>query len=236
MTHKPLISSLILATTLVPNMAVLSAQVDTPVTSIELQTQLDALNQSLIALLTQMIADLQAQITELLAQQTQTATAVVDLGAIVASSTPVSNPVLGASPVPSLIFRAEVSNNPAYWHWYASTPNAVLPAEDNISTVSITSNKEVDYAKTEVYMDGELLNVSVKNPRNHNSQQRFDISPLLASFMKLSETENDTRVGTYQFKIYFTDGTFVTTKSSKVYQYPKKSSWGGESEITMILQ
>ena len=192
-THKA-ISTLFLATFLAFTPNLVKAQViDTPATS----AQVDALQATLIKLLTELIAQLQAQITELLAQQ---ATQAVQLGAVQSQvNTVVSQtaPVVVATPIPTPI-NPQITN--FYIGGYKSTTE---------NTFTFKSNVSIDVSKTEFWIDGEKKVISILSSKTRrDGSVEVIISPSLFSFIKEGKFDS------FQVKVTTTDGKVLVSQST----------------------
>lgn len=192
--------------TLTPNFA--RAQVvDTPATT----AQVEALQQTLIALLTQLIAQLQSQITEILAQQTAQST---QLGVVeqkvdkVVQSAP-AQPVVVAPPsvapqITRISFRRDGLDE---------------------STFEVSSNKPLDISNTELWMNG--LKTDAKFLLRGDGS--VDIVPGVASFASQPD-QYGVRRGTVQIKFYTGSGEKLVSEE-EMYGYSHKYSIPGFSKF-----
>ena len=165
-THKA-ISTLFLATFLAFTPNLVKAQViDTPATS----AQVDALQATLIQLLTQLIAQLQAQITELLAQQ---ATQATQLGAVSTkveaiqtqtAPAPVVVPVTPTITVGSIVCRGADMFLPVTvsGDWRATLVKITNDQKYYGGGYVITSSGDVQIGSSDVnYLDGSTFTYNV---------------------------------------------------------------------------
>lgn len=180
---------LILITVFCVSMAIgpsVQAQVE-PINTV----QAEELKATLIKLLTEMIAQLQAQINELLAKQTITEQKVVVLTK--------TEPVLGVQAEPTKIsFGTE----------------GFKDLDKSYSTV--VSNKELDLSKTELWINGQKVNISTELVKKSGDTTNFYFKPSLYSFMVGNVYDS------IQVKFITSDGEVVSSEPSR---FTWSTSW-----------